>query len=60
MKRVLVDGDLAAVHLHGCTEPNSRGGAVVDMLHLQNGFIIEHWGVLQPVPDDSTNPHPMF
>ncbi len=60
IKRVLVDGDLAAVHLHGCTQPGSRGGAVVDMFRLENGLIVEHWDVLQPIPAESINPHPMF
>lgn len=60
IKRVLVDGDLAAVHLHGCTQPNSRGGAVVDLFRLKDGCIVEHWDVLQPIPENSTNPHPMF
>lgn len=58
--RILVDGDLAAVHAHGTMNPDDRGFAVVDLFRLKGGKIVEHWDVLQPVPDKSANPHPMF
>jgi predicted SnoaL-like aldol condensation-catalyzing enzyme len=60
IKRILVDGDLAAIHLHGKMSADSPGGAVVDIFRLQNGKISEHWDVLQPMPTDAINPHPMF
>ena len=60
IKRILVDGDLAAVHLHGRTQSGSKGGAVVDMFRLEDGRIVEHWDVIQPIPETSINPHPMF
>jgi len=60
IKRILVDGDLAAVHLHGRTQPDSLGGAVVDLFRLANGLIVEHWDVIQPIPENAINPHPMF
>ena len=60
VKRVLVDADLAAVHLHGRPSLESRGGAVVDIFRLENGKIVEHWDVLQPIPEMSINPHAMF
>lgn len=60
VKRILVDGDLAAVHLHGQPSGNEPGGAVVDLFRLQDGLIVEHWDVLQPMPERSINPHPMF
>jgi len=60
VKRVLVDGNLAAVHLRGRPSPEDPGGAVVDLFRLENGKIVEHWDVLQPIPETSVNPHPMF
>ncbi len=60
IKRILVDGNLAAIHLHGRFSPDSAGGAVVDIYRLEEGKIVEHWDVLQQVPERSVNPHPMF
>ena len=58
--RILVDGELAAIHLHGRRSPNTLGGAVVDLYRFAGGKIVEHWDVLQPVPENAQNPHPMF
>lgn len=60
IKRVVVDRDLAAVHLHGRLAPGTPGGAVADLYRLAGGKIVEHWDVLQPVPENCLNPHPMF
>jgi predicted SnoaL-like aldol condensation-catalyzing enzyme len=58
--RVLVDGDLFAVHLHGQTGPNDRGAAAIDILRVKDCKIVEHWDVTQAVPEKSTNPNGMF
>lgn len=60
VKRILVDGDLAAIHLFGRGDPATRGAAVADIYRLKDGKIVEHWDVLQPIPETSVNPHPMF
>ena len=60
VKRILVDGDLAAIHLHARLSTEYPGGAVVDMFRLEDNKIVEHWDVLQPVPTECVNPHPMF
>jgi predicted SnoaL-like aldol condensation-catalyzing enzyme len=60
VKLVLVDGEYAAVHVHARTGPQERGGAVADLYRLAGGRIVEHWDVLQPVPEASANEHPMF
>ncbi|HTU11052.1 MAG TPA: nuclear transport factor 2 family protein [Allosphingosinicella sp.] len=58
--RIVVDGNLAVVHLRVRQNPQDRGVAIVDILRLENGMIVEHWDVIQPVPERSANPHPMF
>ncbi len=60
IKRIIVDGDLAVIHLHGKMNKTHLGGAVADIFKLENGKIVEHWDVLQPVPENAVNPHPMF
>ena len=65
VKRILVDGDLAMVHLHGRMSADSLGGAVADIFRLDvdasnSVKIVEHWDVLQAIPVESINPHPMF
>ena len=60
VKRIIVDGDMGVIHLHGRAGPTGRGGAVADIYRLKDGRIVEHWDVIQPMPDTSANRHPMF
>ena len=60
VQRIIVDGNFAAVHVRLRQNPQDRGFAVVDILRLENGMIVEHWDVIQAVPEHSANPHPMF
>ena len=62
IERILVDGDLAAIHIRvtSPTPPGTHGAAVVDLYRLEKGKIVEHWDVIQLVPDKSANEHPMF
>jgi predicted SnoaL-like aldol condensation-catalyzing enzyme len=56
VKRVVFgDGDLFAVHFHFRREAGHRGYAAVDILRVENGYIVEHWDVLQEVPDPATS-----
>jgi len=60
VKRILVDGDFAVIHLHGRGDASTAGAAVADIYRLKAGKIVEHWDVIQPMPASSANPHPMF
>jgi predicted SnoaL-like aldol condensation-catalyzing enzyme len=60
VKRILVDGDMAMIHLHGRSGSEGLGGAVADIYRLRDGKIVEHWDVLQPIADQTENPHPYF
>lgn len=60
IKRIIADGNLVAVHAHGRFAPNDRGIAVVDILRVQGCKVMEHWDVVQPVPETSANNNGMF
>lgn len=60
VKRILVDGDFAAIHLHGRGNPAEAGATVADIYRLRDGKIVEHWDVLQPIVATTRNPHPYF
>lgn len=57
--RILVDGDLALVHVRA-EFPGSPPLAVADIYRLQDGMLVEHWDVLQARPDDAANPNALF
>jgi predicted SnoaL-like aldol condensation-catalyzing enzyme len=59
-KRMLVDGDMVCVHFHLKINPNEPGFAVADFWRVENGKIVEHWDVVQPVPAESINRRGMF
>ena len=60
IKRSFVDGDTVILHVHAVREPGTRGNAIVDIFKLENGKIVEHWDVVQPIPDNPANNNTMF
>lgn len=56
VKRIFADGDHVIVHYHVRRWPGDTGWAVVDLFRLAEGMIVEHWDVVQPVPETSPNP----
>jgi predicted SnoaL-like aldol condensation-catalyzing enzyme len=60
IKRMLAEGDLVATHSLITTSPEDRGTAVVDIFRVEDGKVVEHWDVLQPVPETAANENTMF
>jgi predicted SnoaL-like aldol condensation-catalyzing enzyme len=60
IKRAFADGDYVILHVHAVREPGERGNAIVDIFRLENGKIVEHWDVVQPIPEKTANSNGMF
>jgi predicted SnoaL-like aldol condensation-catalyzing enzyme len=60
IKRVFADGDYVILHVHAVREPGARGSAIVDIFKLEGGKIVEHWDVVQPIPEKAANNNGMF
>jgi predicted SnoaL-like aldol condensation-catalyzing enzyme len=59
-KREVVDGDLVVIHSHVHMTKEDLGMAVVDMFRVNDGKVVEHWDVVQPVPEETANDNTMF
>ena len=60
IKRVFAEGDYVILHVHSVREPGERGVAIVDIFRLENGKIVEHWDVVQAIPEKPANNNGMF
>lgn len=63
VKRVIHGEDgMVAVHYHFRRSPADRGSAVVDIFRIKDGYLVEHWDVIQPLPDPANvkNDNTMF
>ena len=61
IKRAFADGDYVILHSHWHGLSNSpRGEAVVDIYRCESGKVVEHWDVIQPIPQTAANNNTMF
>jgi predicted SnoaL-like aldol condensation-catalyzing enzyme len=58
--RVIAEGNIVAIHAHYRLNPEDRGQSVVDIFRVLDGKIVEHWDVIQAVPETSANDNTMF
>ncbi|MGH8253974.1 MAG: nuclear transport factor 2 family protein [Steroidobacteraceae bacterium] len=64
VKRTVAQGDLVAVHSRyvptNADRDRGSGQAAVDIFRVEHGKIVEHWDVLQDIPEKSANDNSMF
>jgi predicted SnoaL-like aldol condensation-catalyzing enzyme len=60
IKRAIAEGDLVVTHSLLKTSADDRGTAAADIFRLEDGKVVEHWDVLQAVPEESANDNTMF
>ena len=61
VKNIFADGDYVIAHVHGVRVPGQRGTAIVDIFRLdEEGKLIEHWDVMQDIPEKAENANGMF
>lgn len=59
--RTIAECDLVMTHGHLTLFPGDLGSAVMDIFRMDNhGKIVEHWDVVQAVPEESENDNGMF
>lgn len=60
VKKVIAEGDMVVLHLHGMGGMSPHGEQVVDFFRVKNGKVVEHWDVIQPIPEKAENPNGIF
>ena len=60
LRRTVADQDYVVLHYLMRAPGSDRGDAVVDIWRIEDGMIVEHWDVVQAVPDPRETPNGML
>ena len=59
IRRVIAEDDMVVLHVLAKKSPQDRGEAVAEFFRLQSGKIVEHWDVVEAIPEYSENNNPI-
>lgn len=60
IKHIIVEKNYVFIHNHIKLNAKERGQAAVDIFRVENGKIVEHWDVIQDIPEKSESGNAMF
>ncbi|HLH77357.1 MAG TPA: ester cyclase [Candidatus Binataceae bacterium] len=58
--RYFADGDYVICHSHFIRVPGTPGSAVIDIYRMADGKVVEHWDVIQELPEKPANNNGAF
>jgi len=59
-KRSVAEDGMVVTHSHMTLTPGEPGLAIVDFFRFEDGKMVEHWDVIQNIPETSANSNGMF
>jgi predicted SnoaL-like aldol condensation-catalyzing enzyme len=59
-QKIVADGDLVVLHIKTKSFTSVRDASLIDIFRVKDGKIVEHWDIMQEVPEKAANAHPMF
>lgn len=59
-KRAIAQGEMVVTHSHLTLTPSEPRLALADFFRFEGGKVVEHWDVIQNIPDASANSNGMF
>jgi predicted SnoaL-like aldol condensation-catalyzing enzyme len=60
VKRTIAQGEMVVTHSHLTLKPGEPGVAIADFFRFEGGKVVEHWDVIQNIPDQAANSNSMF
>ena len=60
IKQVIAERDLVVLHVHSTRGDDTPGRAIVDIFRVEHGKVVEHWDVIQDIPEKAANSNGMF
>jgi predicted SnoaL-like aldol condensation-catalyzing enzyme len=58
IRHIGADGNY--VYIHTKSKSGSKTVSVIDIFRVEGNKVVEHWDVMQEVPEKAANSHPMF